>query len=185
MYAVAIAGAFVPAAGLVDEKQHRTLSALLISPVRMGDVLAAKGALGIILALATGLVTLAINGVWGSSPLVMVLSLVLAGAMMVEIGLILGAWARDANTMFTAFKGGGILIFFPVVIYIFPGIPQWIGKLGPTFYFLDPIFRAVAGDAGLGDVWGELLIGVAIVVALVPVVALMGRRLERTMAAST
>ncbi len=185
MYAVAIAGAFVPAAGLVDEKQHRTLSALLISPARMGEVLAAKGALGVILALATGLVTLAINGVWGSSPLVMVLSLVLAGAMMVEIGLILGAWAQDANTMFTAFKSGGILIFFPVVIYIFPGIPQWIGKLGPSFYFLDPIFRAVAGNAGLGDVWGELVIGVAIVVALVPLVVMMGRRLERTMAAST
>lgn len=185
MYAVAVAGAFVPAAGLIDEKQHRTLSALLISPARMGDVLTAKGLLGIILALATGLVTLAINGVWGTSPLVMILSLVLAGAMMVEIGLILGAWARDANTMFTAFKSGGILIFFPVIVYIFPAIPQWIGRLGPSYYFLDPIFQAVANNAGLGDVWGELLIGVVIVLALVPAVAAMGRRLEHTLAART
>ncbi len=55
--------------------------------------------------------------------------------------------------MFTAFKAGGILIFFPVIVYMFPDLPQWIGRLGPSYYFLDPIFDAVAGGAGLGDVW--------------------------------
>lgn len=184
MYAVAIAGAFVPAAGLVDEKEHRTLAAVLVSPTRMDEVLAAKGLLGVTLALATGLVTLAINSAWGSSVLVMVLSLLLAGVMMAEIGLMLGAWAKDANTMFTAFKAGGILIFFPVVIYLFPDLPEWIARIGPSFYFLDPIFQAVTGNVGLGNVWPELLIGLAIVVALLPAVVVMGRLLERRLASS-
>jgi ABC-2 type transport system permease protein len=185
MYAVAVAGAFVPAAGLVDEKEHRTLNALLVTPTRMNEVLASKAALGIVLSLATGFVTLAINGAWGTAPVVMILSVLLGGVMMAEIGLLLGCWAKDANTMFTAFKGGGILIFFPVIMYLFPDLPQWIGRLGPSFYFLDPIFEAVAGQATLGDVWLELAIGVAIVVALVPAVVAMGRQLERNLATTT
>ncbi len=67
---------------------------------------------------------------------------------------------------------------------MFPDLPQWIGRLGPSYYFLDPIFDAVAGNAGLGDVWADLVIGALIVVALIPLVVLMGRRLERTMATS-
>lgn len=185
MYAVAIAGAFVPAAGMVDEKVHRTLSAVLVSPAKMNEVLAAKGLLGVILALATGLVTLAINDAWGSSIAVTVLSLLLAGVMMVEIGLVLGAWARDANTLFTAFKAGGILIFFPVIIFLFPSLPEWIARLGPSFYFLDPIFQAVTTEVGLADVWVELVIGLAIVAALAPIVVMMGRNLEGRLARTT
>ncbi len=184
MYAVAVAGAFVPAAGLVEEKERRTLDALLVSPASMNEILASKGALGVVLSLATGFVALAINGAWGSAPAVMVLGVLLGGVMMAQIGLLLGSWAKDANTMFTAFKAGGILIFFPVIVYMFPDLPQWIGRLGPSYYFLDPIFDAVAGNAGLGDVWADLVIGALIVVALIPLVVLMGRRLERTMATS-
>jgi ABC-2 type transport system permease protein len=182
MYAVAVAGAFVPAAGLVEEKERRTLDALLVSPASMNEVLTSKGALGVILSLATAIVALTINGAWSNAPMVMVLGVLLGGVMMAEIGLMLGSWARDANTMFTAFKGGGILIFFPVIIYMFPDLPQWIGRIGPSFYFLNPIFDAVAGNAGLGDVWVELVIGLAIVLALIPIVARMGRRLEHTLA---
>ncbi|MFO7548480.1 MAG: ABC transporter permease [Acidimicrobiia bacterium] len=181
VFTVAIAGAMVPASSLVDEKERHTLEALLTTPVTIEDVFVAKGALGVGLGVLTGVMTLLLNGAFGGAWVATILALTLGGLMMAEFGLLLGAWARDSNTMFAAWKGGAILLIFPVIFPIFPDLPQWIARLGPTFYFLDPIFRISVEGAGLAQVRLELLIATGICIALVPVVAAMARRLERTM----
>lgn len=180
MMAVAIAAGFLPAASIVQEREDRTLSALLVSPASMSDFLGAKAGFGVILALVTGFVTLALNdaiaGQWWAHLFV----LTVAGVMMAEVGLLLGTWAKDSNTLFAAWKGGAILLIFPAFFFLFPELPQWIAKLGPTYYFLEPAFAIANEGAGLQDVLGTLLIGVAICLALIPAVVLAGRHLERT-----
>jgi ABC-2 type transport system permease protein len=180
IYAVALAGAMVPALSLVEEKENRTIDALLVSPVEVREVMAAKALLGIILALATGVMTLGINGAFGGEYLAIVAALTVGAVMMAEVGVILGAWAADTNTMFAAFKAGGIFLFYPVVFFIWPDLPSWIARIGPTFYFLQPIFDLAAGSAGLADVADELVIGAVICLALVPVVLFMAGWLERS-----
>lgn len=183
MMAVAVAAGFLPAASLVQEKEDRTLSALLVSPASIGDVLGAKGAFGVLLALVTGFATLVLNdAVLGQAGTHLVILLV-ASVMMAELGLLLGMWARDTNTMFAAWKGGGILLFLPTVFYIWPDLPQWIGPLSPTYYFIDPAFRVISEGATMGDVAGTLAIGGLIILALAPVVWLAARRLEQTLGA--
>ncbi len=179
IYAVALAGAMVPAASLVDEKEKRTIDALLVTPLNVNDVMAAKAAFGVILATATGVITLALNGGFGSAALATLVAIAVAGVMMAEIGLILGAWAEDENTLFTAFKGGGLLLFYPVIFYIWPDLPTWIAQLGPTYYFLQPIFDLAVNDASFGDVLPEIAVALAICAALVPAVVAMGKRMER------
>ena len=181
---VAVAAAFVPASGLVQEKEDRTLSALLVSPASITDVISAKAALGVLLAVVTGFVTLWINEAVTGNALTHLVILVVAALMMAEIGVMLGLWAKDSNTMFTAWKGGAIVLFFPAIFYMFPDLPQWIARLGPTYYFMDPSFRVTTEGATLGDVWANLIIGVAIVAALFPVVLAVARRAERNLAAS-
>ncbi len=179
---VAVAAAFVPAAGLVQEKEDRTLSALLVSPASMADIISAKALMGVILALITGFVTLFINRAVTGNALTHLIILGVAALMMAEVGVMLGLWARDSNTMFAAWKGGAILLFFPAIFYIFPDLPAWIGRLGPTFYFMDPSFRVMAEGATLGDGWTDLLIGLAIVAALIPALVWFSRRTERSLA---
>jgi ABC-2 type transport system permease protein len=180
IYAVALAGAMVPALSLVEEKEQNTIDALLVSPVSIHELMAAKVLLGVILAFSTGVMTLAINDAFSGELVAIVLALLVAAAMMAEVGVILGAWAADTNTMFAAFKGGGILLFYPVVFFIWPDLPSWIAQLGPTYYFLQPIFDLAVGGAGFGDAAGDLAIGAAICLALVPVVLYMGGWLERS-----
>lgn len=184
MMAVAVAGAFVPAANLVQEKEDQTLSAVLVTPATIGDFFGAKGLMGVVLAIFTGIVTLALNDAFGTDPLAMALVLLVAAVMMAELGLMLGAWAPDQNAMFAAWKTGAILIIFPVIFYLFPGLPQWIAQLGPTYYFLNPLFDLAIGGAALSDVYGNLLIGAGICVALLPLVIWSARRLERRMASA-
>ncbi|MPZ72520.1 MAG: ABC transporter permease subunit [Nitriliruptorales bacterium] len=180
--AVAIAGAMVPASSLVEEKERRTLQALFVSPASPAEVFLAKGLLGGLLAMAAGLVTLALNDAFGTQPAATVLGVAIGAVMMAEIGLLLGAWAPDTNTLFAAWKGGALLLLFPVVVFIWPDLPTWIARLGPTYYFLRPIYAVSVEQANLADVWLDLAVGVLICVALVPAVLAAGRWLERRLA---
>jgi ABC-2 type transport system permease protein len=184
IYAVVIGGSFIPAMSLVQERETRTLEAVLATPATMGEILTAKGLFGLILAILTGAFTLFLNSAWGLHPWAMLATMVVAGVMMAEAGLILGSVSKDSTVLFTLFKSAGLLIIFPVIFPIFPSLPQWIAWLGPTYYFLDPVFKIAIEGAGLGDVWLPLAIGAVICVALVPVVAVLGRRLQNTLAVS-
>jgi len=181
-YAVMIAGLFLPAASLVEERGSGTLAALLVSPARLGDVLTAKGTLGATLAVAMGMATLALNRAFSGNAAELALGLAVGSIMMAELGLILGCWAADTNTMFTAIKGGGIIIFLPVIFVLWPGLPQWIPQLVPTYYFLQPIYEISVLGSGLGDVALDLAIAAGICVVLLLPVAAVGRRAERAAA---
>ncbi len=182
MYAVAIAGAFVPAASIVQEKEKGTINAVLVTPTTVNDFLAAKAGLGIVLGMATGIITLLLNNAFGSHPLTLTLALLTAAVMMAEFGLILGVFAQDSNMLFALMKSAGILIFYPIVFYIWPSLPQWIAKISPTYWFLQPIFEVGVKDASFGDVWLQMVIAVAWIIVLIPAVAAMARRLEQKVA---
>lgn len=177
--AVAVAGVFIPASSIVQEKMDRTLSAVLVTPARVSQVMWAKLTLGVLLAIVTGMMALWLNDAFGSSPWVMVLALALGSIMMAEVGVALGSWAPDQNTLFAAWKGGATLIIFPIIFFMFPSLPQWIAKLGVTYYFLQPIFDLALFDAGFADVALDLGIAAAICLALVPAVFKAGSLLER------
>jgi ABC-2 type transport system permease protein len=184
IYAVMIAGLFLPASSLVEERERRTIDAMLVTPARMWEVLVAKGALGVLLAVLMGWVTLALNGAFAGQPAALTVFLVLGSIMMAELGLVLGCWAKDSNTLFSAVKGGGVLIIAPVLFTLFPGLPQWIATVFPTYYFLQPIYDLAVTGTRFSDHWLEAGVCVAICALLLPAVAAMGRRLEQQMAAA-
>jgi ABC-2 type transport system permease protein len=183
-YSVMIAGLFLPATSLVEERGSGTLAALLVSPARLTDVLVAKGTLGALLAVAMGMVTLALNRAFSGNAAQLALALAIGSVMMAEFGLLLGCWAADTNTLFTAVKGGGIIIFLPVIFVLWPGLPQWIPQLVPTYYFLQPIYEISVLGADLGDAAVNLGIAAAVCAVLVVPVVAVGRRAERRVALS-
>ena len=116
-----------------------------------------------------GVVTLVINQAFCGEILAIVLALLLGTVMLVEIGLIMGLWAKDMNTLYTWIKVGGILIVLPGLIALFPDLPQWISQLAPTYYFLQPIFELTVGGATLSAVLPTLGLCLLIGLALLPV----------------
>lgn len=184
LMALLLGGTFMPAASLVQEKERGTLLAMVTTPAQMTDAMVAKALFGIVAASLAGGVALALNGGFGGQPWAMVSALLVAVVMASEFGLILGGIAKDMTTMFAIWKSAGILVFAPAVFFLFPGLPQWIARLFPSYYFLGPIFDITASGKGLDEVGGTLLIGVGVcVLLLLPVVAI-GRRVEGTLAAA-
>jgi len=182
IFALLIAGVLLTGTSLVEEKERRTLSAMLVSPVKLSEVVAAKAILGLVLSLLMGFIILAMNSALGSSPLALFVALVVAALMCVEVGLLYGAGARDMKGLYALFKGLNLLLFAPVVFYLFPDWPQWLGKIFPTYWAIDPVFEVAVNGAGLSDVWVELVVALAICEVLALGVATLIRRMRTQLA---
>lgn len=184
LMAVAFAGIFLPAASVIDEKIKHTVDAVLLTPVKVGDFFVAKGLVGFFLAFAVGIITLLINGGFTAYVGGNLLVIGVGALMSVQVGLILGATVKDITTMFSVWKGGGIILFAPAILFLFPGVPEWIAKVFPTYYFLGPLHDMTINGARLAAVAGDLAIGVAISVGLAVIVGLLAKRMERRLAAA-
>ena len=182
-YALTMAGIFVPGSSLVEEKEQGTLMALLVTPARIADVLTAKWALGVVLSTLLAATTLLLNQALGSNWLEVFVVVLVAAGLTSMVGLLMGTLAKDSTIMFGMIKGLGIFLFAPTLFYIFPDWPQWIAKLLPLYWILEPIWVVSIMGGSISEVWLELTVAVGITVALIPVVGLVARRVQAQMAA--
>jgi ABC-2 type transport system permease protein len=125
---------------LVKEKEKRTLSALLVTPLSISELLFAYGLFSVTLSLFMALVILFLN-VGFNLPIIILIPLILGSIFGVELGLMLGIFAKDMATIFAAIKSLGIFLYAPAIVLIFPNWPQWIAKIFPTYYIIYPVFR--------------------------------------------
>jgi len=179
LYAVTIGGTMVPASLIVDEKQKRTLTALAITPTTLGDILAAKGLMGVILALVMSIVILLMNQAFGVQTGLLMIVLGLGAVLAALFGLVLGALVKDINTLFATIKGIGILLYAPVFVYMFPQIPQWIGNIFPTYYIIQPVVEISQRGGTWSDIVFEVSILAGLIVLMLVVVAFSTRRLKQ------
>jgi ABC-2 type transport system permease protein len=105
-----------------------------------------------------GLIILALNQAFGGQPGLLVLMLALGAVMASLLGLILGSFAKDMSSLFAVWKTGGILLFGPAIIYLFPEIPQWIGKVFPTYYLVEPVVRISQEGGGWPDIAAQVFV---------------------------
>jgi ABC-2 type transport system permease protein len=175
LMAMFLGGLMLPATSLATEKEKRTLVALDVTPVSMPDVFLSKGILGFILSLFMGVLILILNQAFGTEPLLLIMVLALGAVMAAEMGMLLGAFVKDFATLFAIWKTAGIILFAPVFIFLFPQIPEWIGRIFPTYYILQPVVEISQFFGGWPDIAINTLalIGwdIALMVAVVFVVS--------------
>lgn len=179
LMAVFLGGLMLPATSVVNEKEKKTLEALVITPTTIGDVFLSKGILGFILSLFMGILILVLNQAFGTEPLLLTLVLALGAIMAVKLGMILGAFVKDFTTLFAVWKFGGILLFAPVFVYLFPQIPEWIGRIFPTYYLIQPIVEISQRGGGWPDIATNVFILVGLDLILIGVVMFALRRTKQ------
>lgn len=180
LLALLIAGIFLPAFSFVDERQKGALTAILVSPTTVFEVMCAKGLMGFVLAVVAGVVTLVMNGAFPRDPLPILVVFVCAGVMVTQMGVIVGTLIKTTTAMFTIWKSTAWILMLPVVTFVWSGFPRWIGMLSPTYWFIKPTWDIAIEGKGLADVWFELVVAVVIIAALAPVMWIAGRRAART-----
>ncbi len=173
---IILGATMVPATFVVEEKINRTYRALLVSPASLVDILAAKGITGVIVALFSGLLILAINRAFGAHPLILISVLTISAIFAAALGIILGIWVKDISTLFTLIKSLGIILYAPAIVYMFPEIPQWIAKIFPTYFMLGPIIELTMNNASWSDIAVDVYILIALTIGLVLIAGLLARR---------
>ena len=172
-------GLMLPSTSLIEEKQKKTLEALVISPASIGEIFVAKGTLGITLSIFMGVAILLLNQAFGSNTLLLIGVLALGAVMAVEIGLICGVFIKDITTLFTVWKSGGIFLFGPAFIYMFPQIPEWIARIFPTYYALQPVVSLSLEGGGWSSIALNVFVLIGIDVLFLIPVTLAARRLAQ------
>lgn len=175
-YALVMSGMWVPSASLVEEKERGTLSAMLVSPARLNEVLLAKWLMGFMFAIFLAVVTLLLNSAFGENFFDVLVVVIVAAGLTSMIGLVIGTYSRTATMLFTLIKSLGFFLFIPVVFYIFPEWPQWIARIFPLYWIISPIWEVSIMGRTLDTVWFELFIALVITLALVPLVGLLKKK---------
>ena len=168
---ITTAGIALSGTSFLQEKEKKTLDALAVTPTTIEEVVLAKGLLGVIMGLFMGIVILIVNQSMGSQPGLLVMVLLLGTIMASAMGLLLASLVKDIMTFFASIKIIGLLLYAPVIIYLFPSLPQWIGNLFPTYYIVEPIVEVSQRGGGWAQIAPEVITLVVLNVVIVGLVA--------------
>lgn len=179
LMAIMLGGLLIPASSLIEEKQRRTLVALTTTPTSLLDVYAAKMLIGFLISALMGLVILLLNDALGNRPALLILVVTMGAVMSSALGIIMGSVVQNVDAMLGLLKALGVLLFAPGILELFPQVPQWVARIFPTYYMLNPLLEVSQRGATFGDIAVEL----AILAAMVGVLLLaLTRVIERQQA---
>ena len=138
--------------------KNDSFSNMLVTPMRVRDLFAAKLIMGVSLAFIQGVLFLAIVGGLNTQPLIILTALFLGSMMFTGSGFLIASLSKD---MMSSMGWGLILLLIysiPAFGIMFPGtITDW-AKAIPSYYLADTIHQASNFSAGWGDTWLNLLI---------------------------
>jgi ABC-2 type transport system permease protein len=136
------------------EVQSKTVTAVLVTPARMGDFLSAKAITGTVLAFSQALLILLITRAFVGNVGALILATFLGAIMAAAIGMFTGAAGKDF--MGTLFYGMLFLIplFVPAFAVLFPGTASWVVKIIPTW----GVITAMVGATSYEMDWSELAV---------------------------
>ncbi len=140
-----------------SEIEGGTLRALLVTPLTMSGLFAAKGIFGAGLAFLQALLLLLLTGGLRTQPLLILAALLLGSVMITGVAFLIASVGKDLLSV----MGWGILamllLALPAFSVLIPGLAtQWV-KAIPSYYLVDAVYRVMNHAAGWGDVAGNLL----------------------------
>ncbi len=158
---------FSMASLISNEVLHRTVTAILVTPTRLADVLLAKTIFGTGLALTQGVVVLAFVGAFTAENwLLLLITMTLGAVIFTAVAMIIGAAGKDfLGQIFYA-----VLFTIPLIIpafaVLFPGsAAPWV-RIIPPYPIISVLVDTVIYERGFAQTWPSLAFAVAWTAAL-------------------
>lgn len=165
---------------VASEIAQRTVTALLVTPARVSDLLIAKAVLGTLLAFSQALLLAVATQTFAAAPLLLLVVLLLGAVLVTGFGLIAGSTGKD----FIGIIFWSMLFLIPLTIpalaTLFPGTAAgWIQGL-PTYGLVQVIVGVTAYGEGWRQAWPHLIgLTVWCVLAFAVGVSVLSRRAGR------
>ena len=139
------------------EVQERTAVAVLATPVRIVDFLAAKGIFGIILAFVEAALLGILIGAFAVNAPAVIVILLLGALIVTGFAMISGSYGKDFMGTLMISMLFMIPLMIPAFAALFPGsTPGWV-KIIPTYGLVDAMIRITVDGAGWSDIAPALL----------------------------
>lgn len=159
--ALCMVGAFIVPTILVEEKEKRTLQAVLVSPASYGDLVIGKALVGLFYSLLIALLLLLLNKGFAGNVVVTLLAVVLGALFLVFVGLLMGALFSTITQVNTWSSIVMLALLIPAMFILPPQPPapvSTITRLIPTSYMANAISIGLSGKATLSNVGLDLLV---------------------------
>lgn len=142
---------FVMASLIAKEIQERTVTALLVTPATVGDVLAAKGITGALSGLAQAVIVLIAIDSLRPHPLLILTFMLLGSVLIAGTAMIVGSSGRDFIT--TLFYGMAYMVplLVPAFAALFPGTAAAWVRILPSY----PLVRGLVDVTTYGAGWSD------------------------------
>ena len=141
-----------------SEVVGRTIQALLITPMTIRGLFAAKLIMGVSLAFVQVLLFMAVTGGLSQQPLIIILALLLGAIMATGIGFLVASASKEMTTVMAWGMPAIIVLSVPAFGVLAPGtVSDWV-KAVPSYYLVDAVYQAANFNAGWSDLWDYLLI---------------------------
>jgi len=178
---LAVAGVLVVPTLLVEEKEKHTLQVLLLSPAGPAEVTAGKAITGMVYSLLSAGVLIALNRGWEGAWLLTVLFTFLGTLFAVAIGLLMGSLSRTTMQVNIWATLVMLLMMMPswVTVMTLPAPFEAAVRLTPTYYLVDALGLALAGDLSWGQLGLDLAVLVGSTLLLLVLIVWILRREER------
>ena len=70
----------------------------------------------------------------------------------------------------------GLLLYARLFICIIPGVPEWVGRIFPTYYMIGPIMDISQRDASWSQVAADIYILIGLIALLIVILGWVARR---------
>ncbi len=156
-----------------------TVQALLITPMTIRGLFAAKMIMGVGLAFCQVLLFMAVTGGLNQQPLIIITALLLGAIMVTGIGFLVASGSKEMTTVMAWGMPALIILSVPAFGVLAPGtVSDWV-KAVPSYYLVDAVYQAANFNAGWSDIWDNLLILLGFDVVFVWLgITVLGRKLR-------
>ena len=143
---------------LLDQRDDRTLSALLVTPLTLNDYVAYRLALPMLVCLPLTLIMFPLAGLTDLTVAQVVAVAICSAPLAPMYALFIGSFAANKVQGFALAKGIGVLSI-PAVVAWFVSPPwQWLLGINPLYWPLKVFWAFDAGDAWA---WAYVVVGLA------------------------
>lgn len=138
---------------LIDEKENGSIKAVLVAPVRMGEILTAKGIAGITAVFIQVIVLMHVTGSLKSQLPAILFTLLMGAVFTVGISALIAAYSRDVMSLIS--KGIFVLLLLGIPSFsaLFRGmLSDWM-RFIPSFILVDTLNHFI----NRGTSWREII----------------------------
>lgn len=158
---LATLGVFMVPVSIIEEKERRTIEALLVAPVSHVDLTVAKALGGLIYAITSGTVVLLVNQAFVDANVVaLAVVLGLGGLAAVMLGLFMGSLFESMQSLNVWSTFAMIPFLGPIILMFLPGNSTLQGALQllPTYHLLQGLQLALDRQADLSGLGLHLVV---------------------------